>query len=66
MRGIVPLAGQYKSNFEMGSRKGTKDIEKTWNAQMKMRGKMKMVFGVVVLPLRARMQRNQISILFRL
>jgi len=52
----------------MESRKGTKDIEKTLNARMKMRGKMKMVFAVEVLPVRAKtgMQTNQIGILFKL
>jgi len=55
-RGTAPLAAQYKPNFEMESRKGTKDIEKTLNARMKMRGRMRMVFAVGVPPVRAKQE----------
>lgn len=48
----------------MESRKGTKDIEKTLNARMKMRGKMKMVFAVEVLPVRAKQECKRIRSAF--
>lgn len=41
------MAAQSNAQLVMESKKGTKDNLQTWNAQMKMRGKTKMVFAVV-------------------